>query len=107
MLSVCFQSGDDRLVTCRRLPHLHAYFRAYGEEKVHPAAQFDEAQVFVDVAVFAFLGVSHDAACYGTGNLAAEDVRPVRRCDDGIGVLVRLAWLWEPSLVVVTLKIIH
>ena len=49
------EARDDGLVARSRLPHLHTDFGVDRQIDVHAAAELDEAQVLVDVAVLAIL----------------------------------------------------
>ena len=64
-------SGYHCLVACRVLSHLDTNLRAEREEDVNTRSELDEAEMLVDIAVVVSAGVGHDAACYGSGYLAA------------------------------------
>ena len=57
--------------------------------------------MLVDVAFLIVLGVGHDAAGHGSGNLSHQHLLAVGCLDHDVGVLVLLTGLRQPGLVVV------
>ena len=87
------QLGYDREVTSSSLSHLHAYFRDGRQINIHARPELNEAQMLVDVAILAFLGICDNAACNGSSYLTAQNIFSVRSCDHDICMLILLAGL--------------
>lgn len=102
-----FQFRDDGLISDGFLSHFDEDFRADGEIDIDARAEFDEAHVFVDVAVFVFSGVGDDSSGDCSGDLSDEDVHSVRCFDDHGGAFVFCAGFGKPGFVEVSFVVHH
>ena len=94
------------LVAGGALSQFDTYLRAERQEDINTRAELYETEMLVDVAVVIRTGVGHDAARYGTGYLAAENLLAVRRLYDDVGMFVLGSCFRKPCLMVVPIEML-
>ena len=78
---------------------LNEHFCAERQVEVNARAELDEAQVLVDIAVFADTGIGDDASSHCASHLPRQYLRTVGCLDDDCTSLVLFARLGQPSFV--------
>ena len=88
-------------------PNLTLTLVPTGRKRSTLEPELDESHVFVDITIFVFAGVCHDAPSHGTGNLPCHDEDTVRCFDDDGGTFILNAGFGQPSLMKVSVVMFH
>ena len=67
------ESCNYGLITRCALPNFTKNFCSEWQIYVYTRTELDEAQVFVDNAIFTFFSIGHNATCHSTSNLTYQD----------------------------------
>jgi hypothetical protein len=86
---------------------LYANLCSEREVEVNARAELDEAQMLIDIAVFARRGIGDDAASHSACHLPSQYLRAVGRFDDNQAVLVLIACLRKPCLVEIAVMMLY
>ena len=97
------QFGNNCSIACGLLSQAYQYLRPQWQVHVNTRTEFDKAQMFVNVALVIFVGITHNSSGHGTRHLSDEDVMSFRRFNDDSGTFIFQTGFGKPSLMEVTI----